>query len=97
MDFNGELNLYCDNHQQTQCAQRTDITKRILNNTTLLVHKSEYTIFNILKVLMIYGLKVSRLKAGLNKLVYRLIVMFLSTEIFSKRRKIYAWFEEKPE
>ena len=23
--------------------------------------------------------------------------MFLSTEIFSKRRKIYAWFEEKPE
>ena len=23
--------------------------------------------------------------------------MFLSTEIFSKRRKIYAWLEEKPE
>ena len=23
--------------------------------------------------------------------------MFLSTEIFSKRQKIYAWFEEKPE
>ncbi len=30
-------------------------------------------------------------------MVYRLIVMFLSTEIFSKRRKIYAWSEEKPE
>ena len=36
-------------------------------------------------------------KSGLKKLVYRLIVMFLSTEIFSKRRKIYAWAEEKPE
>ena len=23
--------------------------------------------------------------------------MFLSTEIFSKRRKIYTWIEEKPE
>jgi len=23
--------------------------------------------------------------------------MFLSTEIFSKRRKIYSWIEEKPE
>ena len=23
--------------------------------------------------------------------------MFLSTEIFSKRRKIYSWYEEKPE
>lgn len=34
---------------------------------------------------------------GLEKYVYRLIVMFLSTEIFSKRRKIYAWYEEKPE
>ena len=34
---------------------------------------------------------------GLDKLVYRLIVMFLSTEIFSKRRKIYTWIEEKPE
>ena len=37
------------------------------------------------------------MKSGLKKLVYRLIVMFLSTEIFSKRRKIYAWAEEKPE
>ena len=36
-------------------------------------------------------------KTGLEKLVYRLIVMFLSTEIFSKRRKIYTWAEEKPE
>ena len=36
-------------------------------------------------------------KPGLEKLFYRLIVMFLSTEIFSKRRKIYAWAEEKPE
>ena len=35
--------------------------------------------------------------SGLEKFVYRLIVMFLSTEIFSKRRKIYAWAEEKPE
>jgi len=34
---------------------------------------------------------------GREKLVYRLIIMFLSTEIFSKRRKIYSWFEEKPE
>ena len=33
----------------------------------------------------------------LDKLVYRLIELFLSTEIFSKRRKIYAWIEEKPE
>ena len=33
----------------------------------------------------------------LKKLVYRLIVMFLSTEIFSKRRKIYTWNKEKPE
>jgi len=32
-----------------------------------------------------------------NKFVYRLIVTFLSTEIFSKRRKIYTWIEEKPE
>ena len=30
---------------------------------------------------------------GHEKLVYRLIVMFLSTEIFSKRRKIYAWMK----
>ena len=34
---------------------------------------------------------------GREKLVYRLIIMFLSTEIFSKRRKIYSWIEEKPE
>ena len=32
-----------------------------------------------------------------DKLVYRLIELFLSTEIFSKRRKIYTWIEEKPE
>ena len=37
------------------------------------------------------------MKPGLEKIFYRLIVMFLSTEIFSKRRKIYAWAEEKPE
>ena len=37
------------------------------------------------------------MKPELEKIVYRLIVMFLSTEIFSKRRKIYAWAEEKPE
>ena len=36
-------------------------------------------------------------QAGFQKLVYRLIVLFLPTEIFSKRRKIYAWNEEKPE
>ena len=30
---------------------------------------------------------------GLEKMVYRLIVLFLSTEIFSKRRKIYAWMK----
>jgi len=36
-------------------------------------------------------------KQGQEKLVYRLIIMFLSTEIFSKRRKIYSWIEEKPE
>ena len=28
---------------------------------------------------------------------YSLIVMFMSKEIFSKRRKIYAWAEDKPE
>ena len=28
---------------------------------------------------------------------FTLIVMFLSTEIFSKRRKIYSWIEEKPD
>ena len=32
-----------------------------------------------------------------NKLVHRLIELFLSTEIFSKRRKIYTWNEEKQE
>ena len=37
------------------------------------------------------------MKPGIEKIVYRLIVMFLSTEIFSKRRKIYAWAEEKPQ
>ena len=37
------------------------------------------------------------MKPGIEKIVYRLIVMFLSTEIFSKRRKIYAWVEEKTE
>mgnify|MGYP003481464093 CR=1 FL=1 len=34
---------------------------------------------------------------GRKQIGQRLIVMFLSTEIFSKRRKIYAWYEEKPE
>ena len=38
----------------------------------------------------------SRLLWNWEKLVYRLIVMFLFTEIFSKRRKIYTWIEEKP-
>ena len=37
--------------------------------------------------------KLPRQKSGLKKLDYRLIVMFLSTEIFSKRRKIYAWLK----
>ena len=32
-------------------------------------------------------------RSGLKKLVYRLIVMFLPTEIFSKRRKIYSWLK----
>ena len=37
-------------------------------------------------------------RQGDKKLVYRLINMFSSTEIFSKRRKIYArGFEGKPE
>ena len=31
------------------------------------------------------------------KIVYRLINLFLSTEIFSKRRKIFSFVEEKPE
>ena len=39
-----------------------------------------------------FGLLVTLHGAGLEKLVYRLIVLFLPTEIFSKRRKIYAWF-----
>ena len=33
------------------------------------------------------------LMVKLQKFVYRLIVMFLSTEIFSKRRKIYSWMK----
>ena len=41
----------------------------------------------------IFVLELPRPKSGLKKLVYRLIVMFLSTEIFSKRRKIYAWLK----
>ena len=32
-------------------------------------------------------------KVKLKKYVYRLIVMFLPTEIFSKRRKIYSWMK----
>jgi len=32
-----------------------------------------------------------------SELLYRLIVMFLATEIFSRRRKIYSWIGEKPE
>ena len=35
-----------------------------------------------------------RRKAGRKKLVYRLIRLFSSTEIFSKRRKIYAWWRK---
>lgn len=41
--------------------------------------------------------KVPCIEAGSEKLVYRLFVLFLPTEIFSKRRKIYTWIEEKPE
>ena len=36
-------------------------------------------------------------KERLEKLVIRLIILFLSTEIFSKRRKIFTIIEEKPE
>ena len=36
-------------------------------------------------------------RQGHEKLVYRLILLFSSTEIFSKRRKIYSWYEGKPE
>ena len=36
-------------------------------------------------------------RQGDEKLVYRLITSFSSTEIFSKRRKIYTCFEGKPE
>ncbi len=36
-------------------------------------------------------------RQGDEKLVYRLILLFSSTEIFSKRRKIYSWYEGKPE
>ena len=41
----------------------------------------------------IFVFELPRRKSGLKKFVYRLIVMFLSTEIFSKRRKIYAWLK----
>ena len=37
------------------------------------------------------------LEEGMKEIGRRLILMFLSTEIFSKRRKIYTWYEEKPE
>ena len=36
-------------------------------------------------------------RQGEEKLVYRLILLFSSTEIFSKRRKIYTRIEGKPE
>ena len=45
----------------------------------------------------IVSLTSSHLEVRLQKFVYRLIVLFLPTEIFSKRRKIYSWNEEKPE
>jgi len=37
------------------------------------------------------------LRQGTTKNYFRLIRVFLSTEIFSKRRKIYSTIEEKPE
>ena len=41
--------------------------------------------------------KYPAIRQGDEKLVYRLILLFSSTEIFSKRRKIYTWNEGKPE
>ena len=41
--------------------------------------------------------KTPAVRQGDEKLVYRLILLFSSTEIFSKRRKIYSWYEGKPE
>jgi len=37
------------------------------------------------------------LQSGTSKNYFRLIRVLLSTEIFSKRRKIYSTTEEKPE
>ena len=37
------------------------------------------------------------LVAGSQNLGYRLMVLFLPAEIFSKRRKSYSWNEKKPE
>ena len=51
----------------------------------------------IIIIIIIVFIKHPAVRQGWDKLVYRLIVMFLSTEIFSKRRKIYSWIEEKPE
>ena len=67
-----------------QCTARTDLKAQ--QNTKL------YEL-----IFRLIFLKFHPAKRGWEKLVYRLIVMFLSTEIFSKRRKIYTWIEEKPE
>ena len=41
----------------------------------------------------VFGVNTLPHKMRLEKLVFRLIVMFLPTEIFSKRRKIYSWMK----
>ena len=55
--------------------------------------KIELPRYNRSKGRFIFVSRLPRQKSGLKKLVYRLIVMFLSTEIFSKRRKIYEWLK----
>ena len=57
------------------------------------------TIYKVVKSSKYFHLfvKTPAVRQGDEKLVYRLILLFSSTEIFSKRRKIYSWFEGKPE
>ena len=62
-----------------------------------LINHTFFIDYRLIVIFRYFCFKNNPTKAGLQKLVYRLIVLFLSTEIFSKRRKIYAWFEEKPE
>ena len=58
-----------------------------------LINHTFFIDYRLIVISRYFCFKNNPTKAGLHKLVYRLIVLFLSTEIFSKRRKIYAWFD----